>query len=118
MNPWLKQPSKSSVAIKKIIRCVIKQIYFVKIFLHKFAFIFSVAPKHAFFPTDAYPGIRGGSFFKNITFSSFKDCPNCGRGRAVALITNKGADDAIHPTQVEGFKFINVDEKSKVFFHR
>ncbi|ROT65416.1 putative fibrocystin-L [Penaeus vannamei] len=72
----------------------------------------NMAPKHAFHEASAYPAINGATYISNVKFANYatRTC-----GKDVAMISNKDADDAIHPVFVSGLTFLDTSESNKLF---
>ncbi|XP_066939677.1 fibrocystin-L-like [Macrobrachium rosenbergii] len=80
-----------------------------------FASTINMAPKHAFHEVSSYPAIRGGSYVENVKFVNYNS-RSCGKD--IAFLTNKDADDAIHPIFVSGITFVNSSTDNYIFLHK
>ncbi|XP_063605340.1 fibrocystin-L-like [Penaeus indicus] len=72
----------------------------------------NMAPKHPFHEASSYPAINGATYISNVKFANYatRSC-----GKDVAMISNKDADDAIHPVFVSGLTFLDTSENNKLF---
>ncbi|KAK4328078.1 hypothetical protein Pmani_001551 [Petrolisthes manimaculis] len=75
----------------------------------------NMAPKHKFNELSSYPALHGSSYIEDVTFTNFESRDNCGID--VALMTNQGSDDAIHPIFTSGLTFVDTPEDNYVFIH-
>ncbi|KAK4308481.1 hypothetical protein Pmani_019821 [Petrolisthes manimaculis] len=80
-----------------------------------FTSFMSMAPKHKFNELSSYPALHGSSYIEDVTFTNFESRDNCGID--VALMTNQGSDDAIHPIFTSGLTFVDTPEDNYVFIH-
>ncbi|KAK4312053.1 hypothetical protein Pmani_016482 [Petrolisthes manimaculis] len=75
----------------------------------------NMAPKHKFNEVSSYPALHGSSYIEDVTFTNFGSRDNCSID--VALMTNQGSDDAIHPIFTSGLTFVDTPEDNYVFIH-
>lgn len=61
-----------------------------------------------------YPALDGATHITNVTFVAYAS-RSCGRD--VALLTNRGSNDAIHPVFVRGLSFVDTPPENYLYLH-